>query len=333
MKHQCSNRDDRPCRIAPQTARAWIGDEILRSSIEIDSFFGKTARVSVGEVWPGTGDKRLFLAKSGNNIIYLNLNDGNFYWQTVLGFKSDLVLGGLTHDLSRRLRPLKGFLNVTAKFLIGFAMAANPVAFWTVMALKGVDAAAWVEDNWDDFDLYIAMISSLLTVRKTLQRYSPDLWDKLFWGVFLVLFKDSVKKIPSTLTAESIAEFIGSMIGSLGASLGKELLEKGLFTTWTVIKIIVKKVLVKFATSIPTGTGGAITEYKESAHAIVQSLKGLGVAINEGEVLNIFEQVHKNWVHIKPAMDKLQEVWVVGTTAAKIEKKFKNMAPTPLVVQ
>src|SRR5262249_16590348 len=145
-------------------------------------------------------------------------------------------------------------------------------------------------------------LQAALEVRAFLKQHAPTLYDKVFNAVLHQLWKDVKGQLPHAVTAETVAFAVGVVVGSVGKAAAK-----GKFSVLGVLFVVLEQIGIRFSLNVmPKALKLTAAEYAKLAEEIIRRLKDVGVAITDGDVRKIVDEVYKHPRQIKEAFDKLQ---------------------------
>lgn len=282
-----------------------------------------------GEIWEGPEGKRRIIharewqipaggsLKPDGVVTYQQLTSdeatakaGVIYRQNREGFVTDMLYAGFA-IAGKNLESTKILIEAEMNFILAIA-SANPVVF---AADIGLNVAEWTAKNKDNFPKWVAAISILLSVRATLKKHTPTLWDKIVDAALLGAWKgskaalamfgtDVASKIPEAMVSDpkKIAKLAGSLLGKIGAAGFKGRMG-ALKTVWTILSTLA----VKAALAIPSAVKITAVEKKKTAEELIAALRTAGVALSQGDAETIAEEVANNAGTVKDALKKLKD--------------------------
>lgn len=286
------------------------------------------AMAKAGEIWEGPEGKRRIIhareweisvggsLKPDGVVTYQQLTSddatakpGVIYRQNREGFVTDMLYAGFA-IAGKNLEATKVLIEAEMNFILAVA-SANPVVF---AADIGLNVVEWTAKNKDNFPKWIAAISILFSVRATLKKYTPTLWDKIVDAALLAAWKgskaaiamfgaDVAGNIPDAMVSDpkKIAKLAGSLLGKIGAAGFK-----GRMGALKAVWAILSTVATKAALAIPSAVKITALEKKKTAEELIAALRKAGVALAEGDAETIAEEVANNAGKVKDALKKLK---------------------------
>ncbi len=267
-----------------------------RSFLHLGGIWGQ---VRSGQTWLATDGARLIWSADGLLVIYSI--KGKFFSQSARGFRGEVITYPVI-EAARRAAPMARLAEVEMKLLMGVVAGASGVGFAIVI---GTEVLQFVVENRENFDKWKRQLQVAMDVRDFLKQYSPTLYDKVFNAVLKQLVKDVKGQLPEAVTAETVAFAVGRVIGAAGKALAN-----GKFSILGVLRSVLWQIVSRFSLNVVPGAFKlTAAEYKQMAAEINRNLQEVGIAIAEGYVRKIVEEVNQHPAEIKSAFQKLQEVF------------------------
>lgn len=253
-----------------------------------------TQWLEIGQQWNSLGGRRTIVGVSGGGalggVIFVT-DSGQAYDQRVVGFESDMMAYHYV-NLSKKLAPLKKFLDITTAALIGAIAAWNPAA--GALIFVGT-STQWMLEHEEDMPTYIYVAERLMKARKELKEIAPTLYDK----VLSIVFKKINDEIPESFSEDPIviARFIGGMLHKIGRMVYLRDMSS-FFNLLGVYLEIVFAVIRSIPGAAKIATDGDINK-------LTEDLKTAGAIVSLSDATKIMDEVTKNHVQIKRIFDDL----------------------------
>jgi hypothetical protein len=286
--------DDSP--VAIQQPETIIPTLNTRSVLVLGGVWGQ---VGAGQTWLATDGARLVWSADGLLVIYSIKNQ--FFAQTARGFRGEVTTYPLV-EAARHAATMARLAEVEMKLLMGVVAGASGVG-WALVV--GMEALQFAVENREKFERWKRQLQAALDVRDFLKQHSPTLYEKVFNAVLKQLYKDVKGQLPEAVTAEVIADAVGRVIGAFG-----KLAAEGKFSTLRVLFAVLRAIAGRVGFSVVPGAFLLTAdEYSRMAAEIVGKLREVGVALVDGDVRKIVEEVRQHPAEIRSAFQKLQEVF------------------------
>jgi hypothetical protein len=260
---------------------------------------GVWGQVRSGQTWLATDGARLIWSADGLLVIYSI--KGKLFSQTARGFRGEVTTYPLVEG-ARRAAPMVTIAEVEMKLLMGVVAGASGVGFAVVI---GTEALQWVVEIQENFSKWKRQVQVVLDVRDFLKQYSPTPYEKVFDAVLKQFFKDFKAKVPETVTPQVVAFAVGVVIGAVGKAAAQ-----GKFSILRVVFSVLQQIVIRFGFDVaPNAFKLTMAEYGKLADEIISKLKEVGVAIAQGDVRKIVDEVKQHPAEIKSAFQRLEEVF------------------------
>jgi hypothetical protein len=252
-----------------------------------------------GQTWMATDGQRFIWSADGLQVIYSR--DGKFFTQSSRGFVNDVrTYPAVAAAISAK--PWVRIAQTEVKLLMGIIAGASGVGFYLVV---GTEIAEFVIENRDNFAKWSHQLDVVLQARQILKGNAPVLYDKVFNAVLKKMFWKVLGNIPDSVTPEVVFFGLGVIIGHVG-----EAAEKGEVTwtaiIWLVVAQLAKRLLLGV---VPEAIKLTEDEYRKMADQIIGQLRNAGVAIQEGDIRKIVEEVRQHPDTVKQAFDLMRDAF------------------------
>jgi len=253
--------------------------------------------VKAGETWMSMEGERFIWYVDGMQVVYSI--GAKFFTQSASGFKGDirtypLVAAGVS------ARPWVVVAETEMKLLMGIVAGASGAGFLLVV---GLEVAEFVTENLDDFHKWENQLETALKVRAMLKNKAPVLYDKVFSAVLKQVWKDVKSNLPDAITPQIVFFGIGVIIGAGGKAVAA-----GKFSILGVLVVVVEQLAIRFTLGVAPGAIKITADdYKKVSKEIIDQVGAAGVALRDGDVQKITEEVRQNPQLIKDALKLLQD--------------------------
>jgi hypothetical protein len=182
-----------------------------------------------------------------------------------------------------------------------------------LVLVMGTSGLNFIIENREKFPKWASAVSTVLSVRATLKRYAPTLYEKMCKGLFIGVKRgtlvaislagdDVVGNLPQSMVKDPMTA--GKLVGALVASLTKAGLAKRL-TMFGAVFAILKTLVKQAAMGIPGAVGITAGQKIAAARDIVARLQAAGVFITQAEAHAIIDEVEQNAREVRGALDDL----------------------------
>lgn len=262
----------------------------------------QTGIYQAGRIYAGLDGSRLVLNISSSETIFLLLDNagpgkdmadlnpmrgkiGTVYRQSTDAFLDERD-SMIYHDSFRRTQGIKRLAELELAVMLAIFSGTSTFG---MIAVLGANGLHFVVENGEKFPKWAAAVSIVLTVRRTLKRYAPTLYEKMCEGLFIGVKRgtltaigfagdDVLANVPDAMVKDPTT--IGKLVGALIASLGKAGLAKRL-TLFGAVFAILKSLATKAAMSVPGAIGLTAQEKIRHAQDILARLRAAGVPMSE----------------------------------------------------
>jgi hypothetical protein len=243
----------------------------------------------VGEQWQGLAGPRIIVGLTFGDLIFVT-DSGQLYSQTFIGWESDMH-AKLWSDVSKRLKPLKTFLEAEAAFLLGMC-AATSLAAGALVFVGSV--TQWMLQNEANMPKYIYAVDQILDIRSRLKVIAPTLYGKIVDVAIRRIFAE----IPESISKDPIviARFAGGMLVRLGVAIYTRNFTRLMLWLGLLSEIIFAGV---------RGLPGAVKE-AVSEEDLVERLKEIGAQITIDEAMILKEEVLRNQAELPRMFEKIE---------------------------
>ena len=286
----------------------------------------QTGIYRAGQIYAGLDGSRLVLNISPRETIFLLLDNagpgkemadlnpmrgriGTAYRQSTAAFLDERD-SMFFNDLAKRLQGVKALIELEMAIMLTIYSATSIPAMLLVTGASGVQ---FVIKNGDKFPKWASAVSTVLTVRRTLKRYTPKLYEKMCEGLFIGVKRgtltaigfagdDVLANVPDAMVKDP--KTVGKLIGALLVSLGKADMAKRL-TVFGAVFTLLKTLASKAAGAIPGAIGLTAQEKIRHAQDILVRLRAAGVPMSEEEARAIVDEVERHAREVRTALDDL----------------------------
>jgi hypothetical protein len=266
------------------------------SSLFVGGIWGS---VTSGQTCMASDGERFLWSADGLQVIYSQ--GGKFFVQSARGFVNEIRTYPLV-AAGRSAAPWVVVAQVEMKLLMGIVAGASGVGFAVVV---GTEIAEFVGENRDNFAKLEKQLEIVLRAREILKAHCPVLYDKVFTAVLKQVYKDVKGNIPDGVTPEIVFFGVGVVIGSVGKKL-----TQGKFSWFALIFVIVEQLVIRLTIGVvPQAMKITEGEYRKMADEIVRQLQTAGVAIQDGDVRKIMEEVQQHPDEVKQAFDLMKDAF------------------------
>jgi hypothetical protein len=249
--------------------------------------------------------ERFIWSADGLQVVYSQ--DGNFFAQSARGFTNEVRTYPLA-AAGRSAQPWVAIAQTEVKLLMGIVAGASGVGFAVVV---GTEIAEFVVENRDDFSKWESQLEVVLKARAILKAHAPVLYDKVFTAVLKQIFKDVAVNVPDSVTPQVVFFGIGVIVGSIGKKVAT-----GKFTWSAVIFVVVEQLAIRLITGVvPKAIQITETEYRKMADEIIKQLQTTGVALQDGDLRKIVEEVQQHPDEVRQAFDLMKDAFEKQTVS------------------
>lgn len=279
------------------------------SFLNIGGMFGMAR---AGEVWTGLNGRRLLLHASDMMVIFTGLDGneaGKVFVQSSAAFRGDVTTAPIILG-ARRALPMARLVEYEMQFILGVFAASSGVG---LVAVAGTDILRFIVSHRQLFPMWCKIISSLLSCRAVLKKYTPTLWDAMVHRTLLFAWRgvESVGlvaggKITSNLPTAIVTNpailgrGLGLIIGTLGAQVAK-----GRINAFGLCFSILSKIVSKTLAAVPGAMKLTAQEYTAEANELIEALRSGGVALSETDAKKIVEEVRAHSAEVKAAFEAI----------------------------
>jgi hypothetical protein len=247
---------------------------------------------------------------SADSMIVIYSLGGQFYGQGSRGFVNEIRTAPIIEG-ARRAEFMVKLAEVEMKFLMGIVAGASGIGFAIVI---GVEVAEFMVENRENFAKWESQLEAVLRAREYLKKYTPTIYDALFYTVLKQVYRDTKAQIPEAITAQTVAFGVGVIFGTIGKKL-----VQGKFSILSLVFVILEQLVIRFALNVGPGALQIVSnEYQSMAAEIIQKARDAGVTLPEGDVKKIIEEARQHPQEIKQAYEMMKS-------------SFEQMKKTPAV--
>jgi hypothetical protein len=255
--------------------------------------------VTSGQTCVASDGERFLWSADGLQVIYSQ--GGKFFVQSARGFVNEIRTYPMV-AAGRSAAPWVVVAQVEMKLLMGIVAGASGVGFAVVV---GTEIAEFVGENRDNFAKLEKQLEIVLRAREILKAHCPVLYDKVFTAVLKQVYKDVKGNIPDGVTPEIVFFGVGVVMGSVGKKL-----TQGKFSWFALIFVVVEQLVIRLTIGVvPQAMKITEGEYHKMADEIVRQLQTAGVAIQDGDVRKIVEEVQQHPDEVKQAFDLMKDAF------------------------
>jgi hypothetical protein len=286
----------------------------------------RTGILKAGQIVAGLDGNRLILNISARETTFLLLDNagpgsemadlnpmrgqvGTVYRQKTAAFLDERD-SMYFQKIAQSLQGVKALVELEMGIMLAIFSGTSTAGLVLVMGTSGLN---FIIENREKFPKWASAVSTVLSVRATLKRYAPTLYEKMCKGLFIGVKRgtlvaislagdDVVGNLPQSMVKDPMTA--GKLVGALVASLTKAGLAKRL-TMFGAVFAILKTLVKQAAMGIPGAVGITAGQKIAAARDIVARLQAAGVFITQAEAHAIIDEVEQNAREVRGALDDL----------------------------
>jgi hypothetical protein len=266
---------------------------------------GMWGSATSGQTWMASDGKRFIWSADGLQVVYSL--DGKFFTQSARGFVNEVR----TYPAVAAARNSQFWATAAqteVKLLMGIVAGASGVGFAIVV---GLEITEFVVENREDFSKWENQLETCWKARAILKVHCPVLYDKVFSAVLNRILKDVWANLPDSVTPQVVFFGIGVIIGSVGKKVAS-----GKFTWAALIFVVVEQLAIRLITGVvPQAIKITESEYRKMADEIIRQLQTAGVALQDGDMRKIVQEVQDHPDEVRKAFDLMKNAFEKETVS------------------